>query len=170
MPGLPGGGLGPAPFGHMSGMMWGWGGPDGRGGGGHGGGNGGGAKRRRSAAGGGQGGPSGASKGEFYSSSYVNFSKVPVSHKLEILAALEPVKLNPVYMGDAQMAEACRLVKAIQDAPQHVFAYSLSLVFYRWMPSCGLRLANSPTTSWTSATALPSWRRSRWSTADEGNP
>ena len=133
MPGLPGGGLGPAPFGHMSGMMWGWGGPDGRGGGGHGGGhgggNGGGAKRRRSAAGGGQGGPSGASKGEFYSSSYVNFSKVPVSHKLEILAALEPVKLNPVYMGDAQMAEACRLVKAIQDAPQHVFAYSLSLVF-----------------------------------------
>lgn len=45
-----------------------------------------------------------------FSSSYSNFQKLPLAAKLSILEALEPVSMNPIYMGSATPVEvACCL-------------------------------------------------------------
>ena len=48
--------------------------------------------------------PGGGSSGK-YSSSYTCYGKLPAQHKLEILASLEPVAFNVLYMGQASLLE-----------------------------------------------------------------
>jgi hypothetical protein len=51
---------------------------------------------------------SGGGGGQKFSSSYTNFQKLPFSAKLSLLEALEPVSMNPMYMGNATPTEvAC---------------------------------------------------------------
>ena len=55
--------------------------------------------------------PGGGSSGKF-SSSYTCYAKLPAQHKLEILASLEPVQFNALYMSTASLLEidACLCV------------------------------------------------------------
>ena len=48
--------------------------------------------------------PGGGSSGK-YSSSYTCYAKLPAQHKLEILASLEPVQFNALYMSTASLLE-----------------------------------------------------------------